>query len=169
MYGFHLDPREYLRALPGILPDLPAGATEFASDPDHYDFSSSRCVKDLTLHRVDLFDDRGSVSIELSLAPNEWKHEGGLLIRYSDVRSFRVNTYGAESAELTEAIGFAEVADASAFAQRTDEPPRLGDLQLDEVLPHPQGVSHEITFTEGSLLVVGADLVARWDRRCLSP
>lgn len=169
MYGFHLDPREYLRVLPGILPDLPAGAAEFASDPDHYDFGSSRCVKDLTLHRVDLFDDRGGVSIELSLAPNEWKHEGGLRIRYSGVRSFRVNTYGAEGAEHTEAVRFAEVADATAFAQRTDGPPRLGYLQLDEVLPHPQGVSHEITFTEGSLLVVGADLVARWDRRGLSP
>jgi hypothetical protein len=164
VYGFHLDPREYLRVLPEILPDLPAGAAEFASDPDHYDFSGSRCVKDLTLHRIHLFDDHGSTSLELSLAPNEWKHEGGLRIRYSGVRSCRVHADGADDVELTEAAGCAEAAEATACPEHADGPPRLGDLQLDEVLPHPHGVSHEITFTEGSLLVVGADLVARWDR-----
>lgn len=167
-YGFYLDPREYLRVLPEILAGLPAGAAAFASDPDHYDFGSPRCVKDLTLERVGLFDDRGRVSLELSLAPNAWKHDGGLRLRYSDVESLWMHTDGAED-EPAETIGFAEAADAAAFAGRAGEPPRLGDLQLDEVLPHPRGVSHEISFTEGSLHVVGADLVARWDRGGLAP
>ncbi|MFF3781786.1 hypothetical protein [Streptomyces sp. NPDC001933] len=159
LYGFHLDPQEYLRVLPGLLPDLPAGAAEFASDPDHYDFGSSRCVKDLTLDRVDLVDDHGRVSLELSLGPNEWKHEGGLRIRYSGVRDFRVKTDddagGAGGSGLGGGGGFVECGDGV---------PRLGDLQLDELLPHPHGFSHEIAFTEGALLVVGADLVARWER-----
>ncbi|WP_330242093.1 hypothetical protein [Streptomyces sp. NBC_00525] len=161
MYGFHLDPRAYLSALPDIVRDLPAGAAEFVSDPDHYDFSGARCVKDLTLQRVDVHEGPGSVSVELSLAPNEWKHESGLRIRYSDVQSFSVK---AEQAGLAEVSGFGGVADAAAFAQRVDELPSLGDLQLDEVLPHPHGMSHEIAFTEGVLRVVSGDLVARWDR-----
>ncbi|MFF3953296.1 hypothetical protein ACFYY1_08810 [Streptomyces sp. NPDC001890] len=171
LYGFHLDPQAYLRALPGLLPGLPAGAAEFASDPDHYDFGSSRCVKDLTLDRVELVDEHGRVSLELSLGPNEWKHDGGLRIRYSGVRDFRVktdDTEGFEGVEGVEGVAGFELGGAAGFAGRAEWPPRLGDLQLDEVLPHPQGVSHEIAFTEGALLVVGADLVARWDRPGLS-
>ncbi|MET8745694.1 hypothetical protein [Streptomyces sp. NPDC004728] len=161
LYGFHLAPQEYLRVLPELLPDLPAGAAEFASDPDHYDFGSSRCVKDLTLDRVDLVDDHGRGSLELSLAPNEWKHEGGLSIRYSGVRDFWVKS--------DDGAGGFELGRGGGFVERADGGPRLGDLQLDELLPHPHGFSHEIAFTEGVLFVVGADLVARWERAGLSP
>ncbi|MFJ8853564.1 hypothetical protein [Streptomyces sp. NPDC102437] len=164
LYGFHLDPQEYLRVLPGLLPDLPAGAAEFASDPDHYDFGSSRCVKDLTLDRVDLVDDHGHVSLELSLGPNEWKHEGGLRIRYSGVRDFWVKT----DDDAGSAGGFG-LGGGGGFVECGDGVPRLGDLQLDELLPHPQGVSHETAFTEGGLFVVGSDLVARWERPASCP
>ncbi|MCX5109649.1 hypothetical protein OOK13_14090 [Streptomyces sp. NBC_00378] len=159
-----MDPQEYLRVLPELLPVLPAGAAEFASDPDHYDFGSSRCVKDLTLDRVDLVDDHVCVSLDLSLGPNEWKHEGGLRIRYSGVRDFWVRT----DDDAGGAGGFG-LGGGGGFVECGDEVPRLGDLQLDELLPHPHGFSHEIAFTEGALLVVGADLVARWERPASRP
>lgn len=161
MYGFHLDPREYLRVLPGIVPELPAGAAEFASDPGHYDFGSPRCVKDLTLRQVEVRDDLGRVSIDVSLAPNEWKHESGLRIRYTDVHAFWMS---CEESEREQVCGFGEATGATAFAERVGELPSLGDLQLDEILPSSGGFSHEIAFTEGALRVEGHDLVARWDR-----
>jgi hypothetical protein len=138
-YGYHLDPQAYLQALPRLSGDLPPGVAEFATDPDHYNFRGSRCVKDLELGKATLVDSEEGISLELVLAPNEWKHESGLCIRYSDVQSFRTNV---------------EESDGTL--------PRLGALQLDEVLPHPSGVSHEISFTCGSILVVAADLVAVW-------
>ena len=45
----YLSPLDYLAALPELAPKLPPGARAFATDPQHYDFSSRRCVKDLTL------------------------------------------------------------------------------------------------------------------------
>ncbi|WP_435228413.1 hypothetical protein [Streptomyces sp. Tue6028] len=139
-YGFHLDPQSYLQVLPQLSGDLPPGASAFATDPDHYDFRSSRCVKDLKLSQANLTDDQGQISLEFILAANEWKHSSGLRIRYSDVQSFHVD------------------------AEETDGMlPRLGALQLDEALPHPSGVSHEIAFTCGSILVVAADLFAAWE------
>lgn len=47
-----LDPSPYLSCLPSISGDLPPGARAFATDTDHYDFHSRRCVKDLTLRAV---------------------------------------------------------------------------------------------------------------------
>ncbi|WP_260476530.1 hypothetical protein [Streptomyces sp. WAC 06783] len=38
--------------MPSISGDLPPGARAFATDTDHYDFRSRRCVKDLTLRAV---------------------------------------------------------------------------------------------------------------------
>ncbi|MEU0196945.1 MULTISPECIES: hypothetical protein [unclassified Streptomyces] len=86
-YGYHLDPQEYVQVLPRISGALPVGATTFAADPDHYDFRSPRCVKDLKLGKTVLVDDEGRISLELFLAPNEWKHLSGLRIQYSDVQS----------------------------------------------------------------------------------
>ncbi|MFJ9565683.1 hypothetical protein ACIRQQ_37290 [Streptomyces fuscichromogenes] len=140
LYGYRLDPKEYLQVLPQLSDALPPGAAAFATNSEHYDFRSSRCVKDLELGRVTLVDERGEISLELFLSPNEWKHETGLRIRYSDVQSFRTD---------------AEESDGML--------PRLGALQLDEVLPHASGMSHEISFTCGSVFVVAADLVAAWD------
>ncbi|MEY9211656.1 hypothetical protein NI17_009350 [Thermobifida halotolerans] len=139
-YGYHLDPQNYLQVLPQLSGDLPPGAAAFAADPDHYNFRGYRCVKDLELGKATLVDDQGQITLEFILTPNEWKHESGLCIRYSDVQSFRTD---------------AEESDGTL--------PRLGALQLDEVLPHPSGTSHEISFTCGSILVVAADLVATWE------
>ncbi|MFI8895423.1 hypothetical protein [Streptomyces paradoxus] len=139
-YGYHLDPQEYLQVLPQISETLPVGATAFAADSSHYDFRSSRCVKDLQLGKTVLVDEEGQVSLELCLAPNEWKHLGGLRIQYSDVQRFSVDV-----------------------AETDGTLPRLGDLQLDEILPHPSGMSHEIAFTCGSIIVVAADLLATWE------
>ncbi|MEV5843613.1 hypothetical protein AB0M32_16790 [Streptomyces sp. NPDC051985] len=47
-----LDPARYLDHLPSISGDLPPGARAFATDADHYDFRSRRCVKDLMLRAV---------------------------------------------------------------------------------------------------------------------
>lgn len=46
--GNFLDPDAYLGLLPTLVGALPPGARAFAADPDHYDFFSRRCVKDLT-------------------------------------------------------------------------------------------------------------------------
>ena len=139
-YGYHLDQQGYVRVLPSVSEALPGGAAAFAAHPGHYDFSSSRCVKDLRLEKTVLVDDEGLVSLELRLAPNEWKHLSGLRIQYSDVQSFCVDVEESDGTW-----------------------PRLGDLQLDEILPHPVGMSHEIAFTCGSIIVVAADLVATWE------
>ncbi|MCI3270050.1 hypothetical protein [Streptomyces cylindrosporus] len=138
-YGYHLDPQNYLQVLPRLSIVLPPGAAAFAAHPEHYDFRAARCVKDLELSKATLVDDQGEIALEFSLTPNEWKHESGLRIRYSDVQSFRVDTQEPDGML-----------------------PRLGALQLDEVLPHPSGMSHEISFTCGSVLVVAADLAATW-------
>ncbi|MFI2505371.1 hypothetical protein [Streptomyces sp. NPDC018972] len=140
-YGFELDPQPYLDVLDQVAQRLPAGAAAWVREPGHYDFGSPRCVKDLTVGRASLTDEKGAVTLELRLAPNEWKHDEGLCLRYSDVREFRVG--------VDEDDGML---------------PRLGDLQLDEVLPHPAGLGHEIAFTNGSVRVVAADLTARWNR-----
>ncbi|WP_433510205.1 hypothetical protein ACQP2T_40890 [Nonomuraea sp. CA-143628] len=139
-YGYHLDPQNYLQVLPQLSGDLPPGAAAFAAHPDHYDFRSARCVKDLELSKATLVDDQGKIFLEFTLTPNEWKHKSGLCIRYSDVQSFRVDA-----------------------AETDGMLPRLGALQLDEVLPQSSGMSHEISFTCGSILVVAADLVATWE------
>lgn len=138
-YGYYLDPQGYLDVLPEISGRLPAGAVEFVTDPGHYDFGSARCVKDLTLNKMTLTDEGGLIALEVILAPNEWKHESSLNIRYSDVQALNMST---------------EEADGML--------PRLGSLQLDEALPHPSGFSHEISFTCGAIAVVAADLVATW-------
>ncbi|MGW0828735.1 hypothetical protein [Streptomyces sp. NPDC002845] len=139
-YGYHLDPQKYLDALPRIAESLPAGVAAFATDPEHYDFRSPRCVKDLALSEATLVDGEGVISLELILAPNEWKHVSGLRIQYSDVQALHVDA--AESDGML---------------------PRLGALQLDEALPHPSGFAHEISFTCGSIFVIAADLSVTWE------
>lgn len=68
------------------------------------------------------------------------KHRGGLRLRYADVRSHRVDAAGADGLL-----------------------PRLGAVLLDELLPHPAGLSHAWAFTCGTLAVVAADVTAWWE------
>ncbi|MEV4940454.1 hypothetical protein [Streptomyces zaomyceticus] len=130
-----LDPALYLSHLPSIAGDLPTGARAFATDKDHYDFESKRCVKDLTLRAV---RGAGGEQMEVEFRHNCWKHDRDLLIRYAGVSSLVV-----------------EPADK---ARGTD----LGAVILDEILPHRDGCSHEIACWDGALTVVCRDLRATW-------
>ncbi|GGY77559.1 hypothetical protein [Streptomyces omiyaensis] len=130
-----LDPAPYLERLPSIAGDLPPGARAFATDAEHYDFRSKRCVKDLTLRAV-----RGAVGgeMEVEFRHNCWKHDEDLLIRYTGVSGFLV--------------------DSADEARGTD----LGAVMLDEILPHGDGCSHEIACWDGTLTLVCRDLRATW-------
>ncbi|GLY52450.1 hypothetical protein [Lentzea sp. NBRC 102530] len=143
--GYLLDPDAYLAELPAFAAALPEGARRFAEDPDHYDFFGPRCVKDLKLDRVVLTDREDAVSLEVLFAPNRFKHDRALSIRYADVTEFAVDVSAAPRSRNV-----------------WPETRRLGDLQLDEVLPRENGCGHEIRMTGGTITVVAADLVAEW-------
>jgi hypothetical protein len=130
--GEVLDPEAYLRALPELKNELPRGAYRFAADPGHYDFHSTNCVHDLEFGRVKLSDEPSGV-VEVELVRNQWKHNGNLVLRY----------WGFCSSSLD--------ASSPVAGHRA-----LGDLMLDELLPHEGGVRHEFAF-EGSTVVVEAD------------
>ncbi|MFI8205344.1 hypothetical protein [Streptomyces sp. NPDC085937] len=134
--GF-LDPARYLSSLPSIAGDLPPGARAFATDPDHYDFRSRRCVKDLIIHAV---RGAGTEEVEIEFRHNCWKHDQDLVIRYAEVSSFLI-----ESAAADQARG-----------------PELGAVMLDEILPHEDGCAHEIACWDGTLTIVCRDLRATW-------
>jgi hypothetical protein len=130
-----LDPSRYLERLSSISGDLPSGARSFATHTGHYDFHSRRCVKDLTLRAV---RGLGGKEIEVDFQHNCWKHDRDLAIRYVGVSSFVIDPAGED--------------------RGTD----LGAVVLDEILPHPDGCSHEIAFRDGTLTVVSRDLQAAW-------
>ncbi|MFC8588444.1 hypothetical protein ACFUGD_28395 [Streptomyces sp. NPDC057217] len=67
-----------------------------------------------------------------------WKHGQDLLIRYTGVSGFAI--------------------DPADEGRGTD----LGAVMLDEILPHKDGCSHEITCWDGTLTVVCRDLQATW-------
>lgn len=134
--GNWCDPRAYLSILPEIAESLPRGARAYAQDPGHYDFYGSRCVKDLRFTSLEVDDETGTAV--LRLAPNELKHDVGLALTYIGVTSLSFN--------------------------RPLIRDWAGTITLDEVLPVQEGVSHEILFTGGTLVViVAADLEARWE------
>ncbi|MER5311528.1 hypothetical protein ABT034_27480 [Streptomyces sp. NPDC002773] len=130
-----LSPSCYLEHLPSISGDLPPGARTFATDTDHYDFRSKRCVKDLTLRAV---RGAGDEEMEVEFQHNCWKHDRDLVIRYTGVSSF--------------------ITDPADREQDTD----LGAVLLDEILPHRDGCSHEIACWDGALTIVCRDLQATW-------
>ncbi|WP_377566390.1 hypothetical protein [Micromonospora sonneratiae] len=138
-YGNNLDPTAYVKRLPTIAQSLPAGARAFATDPDHYDFFSRRCVKDLLLDRVEFTDNGGEVDLLLGFRHNCWKHEEDLTIRYQGIRSFTL--------DLPE-----------------NEPNwrLLREVVLDEILPAPGGCTHEIDCLAGTVLIACRDLEASW-------
>ncbi|MBG0820495.1 hypothetical protein HS048_07075 [Planomonospora sp. ID91781] len=137
--GNVLDPRPYLEVLPELASKLPPGARAFAADPAHYDFYGQRCVKDLALERI-AFDEDGGL-MELGFRHNCWKHEEDLTIRYSGVTHY-------ESTVSANAV--------------------MGSvLVLDEILPHPDGCSHEIALIPGTIVLTCKDLTATWtDAEC---
>ncbi len=130
-----IDPGPYLERLPELAESLPPGARAFATDPGHYAFSGGRCVKDL---RPQEARRTGDDEIELRFRHNCWKHEEDLVVRYHGVSRFQ--------AELV------ETCDVTA----------LGEVILDEVLPHPEGCTHEVACRPGTLFVVCRDLSAVW-------
>ena len=134
-----IDPGPYLAELSRLESELPPGAYDFASDPGHYDFYGSRCVKDLTVGTLTL-SDAGELNVETRFEPNEWKHDASLRITYEQVSSLNIAT--SDKAPVG--------------------PTRLGSLILDELLPHDDGVSHEIVFHGGTLTIVCRDLKAAW-------
>lgn len=130
-----LDPAPYLSHLPSISGYLPPGAWAFATDTDHYDFHSRRCVKDLTLRAV---RGAGGAEMEVEFQHNCWKHDQDLLIRYTGVSSFVIDPVDEN--------------------RGTD----LGTVILDETLPHRDGCSHEIACWDGTLTIVCRDFRATW-------
>ncbi|MBB5137232.1 hypothetical protein HNP84_006984 [Thermocatellispora tengchongensis] len=143
--GFSLNPEPYLDILPSLQASLPEGAARFASDPDHYNFFGSRCIKDLQLGSISLSDKVGLLAVVIVLAPSQFKHEQALEISYSDVVQFDV------SAKEWRGVG-----------EIWPETRRLGDVQLDEILPHEHGCSHELQCTRGCLRIIARDLSATW-------
>lgn len=136
--GFHLNAMEYCRILPAIASQLPDGARQFAMDPEHYNFGGSRCVKDLKLSLIAVAGrDPSGLSLKISFHPNVFKHDASLTVKYSGVESFETTiNYGSDA---------------------------FDSVQLDEVLPHDHGCSHEIALIGGRILVVCRDLAANWD------
>lgn len=143
--GYSLDADEYIRVLPAIQDELPDGARRFALDEEHYNFFGPRCVKDLKLSRVTIFDANDQLSGEIEFAPNKFKHNYPLTVRYFDIVEVAV-----------------EVTSAPRETEIWPDTRRLGDVQLDEILPVEGGCSHEIRLTGGTILIVASDLRAEW-------
>ncbi|MEU9149073.1 hypothetical protein AB0D59_00610 [Streptomyces sp. NPDC048417] len=130
-----VDPGPYLARLPELAGELPPGARAFATDPDHYDFGGHRCVKDLRplgMRRTAPDD------IEIRFRHNCFKHDEDLVVRYAGVSRFQTDILGA--CDLTS----------------------LGEVILDEILPYPDGCTHELACRPGTLVVACRDLVAEW-------
>lgn len=141
-----LDPTAYLDVLPELLPQLPLGARAYVSEPGHYDFASPRCVKDLKIGSIVLREaGNAQISVEVEFEANEFKHDAFLLIQYVDVIRWNV---------AIDSLGEG--------VRIWPESRRLGDVQLDEVLPAPDGCSHEVRMTGGTMLVTCRDLHAEW-------
>lgn len=143
--GFSLDPTAYLDILPSILPYLPAGAQAFVSDPAHFDLFSDRFVKDLKPQTFLKTALEGDVSGELYLAPYQFRHDQALILRYSGLRKI--------SAQTRDGRPVSDLKDLRDLAY----------LQLDEVLPVDGGCSHELSFTNGRMLVLCRDFTATWE------
>lgn len=145
--GFMLDASVYLDRLDEIAQDLPPGAGRFATDEDHYDFYSGRCIKDLRIERVSVTDSDYSLKVEIEFGGNRFKHSESLLVNYLDVVSISI---GADNG------------DGGDPDQTWPETLRLGEVQLDEILPHARGCSHEIKTISGCVLIICGDLSAQW-------
>ena len=141
-----LDPGPYLEVLDDLLPQLPDGARAFASDADHYDFSASRCVKDLTVSAISLREaGQAQIGAVIEFEPNRFKHGGPLTVVYYDVQNFTM-----------------EVDEMNSTTRIWPESRRLGSVQLDEIVPTALGCRHEIRMTGGVIIIDCVDLRATW-------
>jgi len=136
--GYWLDPSAYLAELPKLKEEMPRGAAQYATSDGHYDFSSSRCVKDLWLADMSTVHS-DEIDLEIKFDPSKWKHDAGLVIRYTMVRKLDI-VVGEHVSGLT----------------------LLGNVLLDEILPVKDGCSHEIALLGGRLYIECADLQATW-------
>ncbi|MCX4962701.1 hypothetical protein [Streptomyces virginiae] len=131
-------PHAYLAALPEIAPALPPGARAFATDPEHYDFSAPRCVKDLRPLALPPADDAPE-RFEIRFAWSGGQDEV-LTIRYSGVGRVEITADDGGDVELSD----------------------HNSVRLDEVLPDEAGCSHELRLTSATVRILCADLVAEW-------
>ncbi|MFD8820522.1 hypothetical protein ACFV23_55890 [Streptomyces sp. NPDC059627] len=130
-----IDPGPYLARLRELAAALPPGARAFATDPRHYEFGGRRCVKDL--HPLDMRR-TAPADMEIHFRHNCFKHDEDLIVRYTGVSRFQ-----------TDILGACDIAS-------------LGEVILDEILPHPDGCTHELACRPGNLVVACTDLVAEW-------
>ncbi|MFJ9815896.1 hypothetical protein ACIRU3_11570 [Streptomyces sp. NPDC101151] len=130
-----IDPRPYLARLPALAHELPPGARAFATDRGHYDIGGKRCVKDLRPVQVHRTRDG---DIEIRFRHNCFTHDEDLVVRYTGVSRFQSDVLGV------------------------CDPASLGDVILDEILPHPGGCTHELACRPGTLVVACRDLEAEW-------
>lgn len=135
--GYWVDPRPYLEALTTIGPTLPPGARAYAEDPDHYNFASGRCVKDLWFGSLRLDD--GARVARLTLLPHSSKHELSLVLEYLGVES------------------------TTGVRDRDPGAGWFGSVLLDELIPIAAGVLHELALTGGTIRIVARDVVAHWE------
>jgi hypothetical protein len=142
--GFYLNAVEYHSKLPQFESILPSGAWAFASNPDHYDFSGPRCIKDLQVESVAVSDNDNGFGIEILFRSNPFKHDARLTIKYVSVTDFRVEALVSKGQSSPLGVLM------------------LGDVQLDEILPCSDGCSQEIKMTGGSIFITCADLEATW-------
>jgi hypothetical protein len=137
-----LDPEPYLRVLPEISPQLPKGARAFACNSEHYDFMARRSVKDLMIGSISVSEaGNAQLDVQIAFKPSPFKHDEGLVIDYHGVVRFNI-----------------DVAELSERAPIWPATRRLGDVQLDEILPIPGGCTHEIVMTGGTIFVECVDL-----------
>ncbi|OQD53313.1 hypothetical protein BM536_027805 [Streptomyces phaeoluteigriseus] len=146
-----LDPGPYLERLPVLGGRLPPGARAFATDPEHYDFSGRRCVKDLLPREARR---TGDENVEIRFGHSCWKHDEDLVVRYLGVSRFQADILGGRALD-----DLGEAAPDSLGATALGD---LGEVVLDEILPHPAGCTHELACRSGTLLVVCRDLEADW-------
>ncbi|GGN03778.1 hypothetical protein [Streptomyces fuscichromogenes] len=130
-----VDPGPYLARLPELADGLPPGARAFATDPRHYELGGRRCVRDLRpldMRRT------APADMEIRFRHNSLSHNEDLIVRYTGVSRFQ-----------TDILGACDIAS-------------LGEVILDEILPHPDGCTHELACRPGTLVMACADLVAEW-------
>jgi hypothetical protein len=127
---------------------VPPNAAAFATDPRHYDPASEFCVKDLKVEQIEITDANAQVTMTIRFAFNEIPGVPRLTIVYANV------------------IDFSLSADPDYYA-RADwiglHTKRPSDVQLDEIMPHPHGCTHEIAMIKGTLLITCGDLVGTWE------